>query len=126
MAEAGNLSPMRILLASDDVPFVARPSEAAAHRGVAVDRVSAETDVDVALARHGSNVYVVDAHAAVRRSARAATAFAARHPGIPVIVLAEGADAPAAAGLVLLDRLRSSERLLGAIETAYVAACSII
>lgn len=126
MADAGNLSPMRILLASEDLPFVDKLSAAAAHRGVAVDRVSAETDVDVALARHGSNVYVVDANAAVRRGARAATAFAARHPGIPVVLLADGADAPAAAGLVLLDRLRSSERLIGAIETAYVAACSII
>ena len=110
MAEAGNLGPMRILLASEDLSFVDKLTAAAADRGVAVDRVSAETDVDVALARHGSNVYVVDANAAVRRGARAATAFAARHPGIPVVILADGADAPAPAGLVCVQ---SPERSVG-------------
>jgi DNA-binding NtrC family response regulator len=81
-----------ILLASDDIPFVDRLSAAAAERGLALHRLTAETDVDVALARHGANVYVVDADAAPRRGARSATAFAARHPGIPVVLLAEHAD----------------------------------
>jgi len=126
MAEAGKLRPMSILLASDDVPFADRLSAAAADRGVAVHRLSGETDVDVALARHGANVYVVDADTAVRRSARSATAFAARHPGIPVVLLADRTDVPASAGLLLLDKFRSTERLLGAIETIYTAASSIV
>lgn len=118
--------PLSILLASDDVPFADMLSAAAADRGVTLHRLTAEQDVDVALARHGANVYVVDADRAVRRGARSATAFAARHPGIPVVLLADRADAPAGAGLVLLDRLRSSERLIGAIETVYAAASSMI
>lgn len=69
-------------------------------------------------------MYVLDADGAPRRGARSATAFAARHPGIPVVLLADRADAPAAAGFVLLDKWRSSERLLRAIETVYAAACS--
>jgi DNA-binding NtrC family response regulator len=116
---------MTILLASEDVPFADELSAAAADRGVAVHRLTAETDVDVALARHGANVYVVDADTGVRRGARSATAFAARHPGIPVVLLADGADAPAAAGLLLLDKWRSADRLLGALETIYTAASSI-
>jgi DNA-binding NarL/FixJ family response regulator len=116
---------MRILLASEDIPFVDKLSAAAADRGVAVDHLSAETDVDVALARHGANVYVVDADTGVRRGARSATAFAARHPEIPVVVLADR-DAPAAAGLLLLDKWRSTDRLLAAIETIYAAGSSII
>ena len=115
---------MRILLSSEDIPFADKLSAAAADRGVAVHRLSAETDVDVALARHGANVYVVDADTAVRRGARSATAFAARHPGIPVVLLAERTDLPAAAGFLLLDKWRSTERLLGAIETIYTAASS--
>ena len=39
MAEAGKRGPMRILLASEDIPFVDKLSAAAADRGVAVDRV---------------------------------------------------------------------------------------
>jgi len=118
--------PLSILLASDDAPFVDKLSAAAAERGVGLHTLTEEEDVDVALAQNGANVYVVDADRAVRRGTRSATAFAARHPGIPVVLLADRADAPAAAGLVLLDKLRSSERLLGAIEAAYAAACSII
>jgi DNA-binding NtrC family response regulator len=118
--------PLSILLASDDLPFVDKLSAAAAERGVALHTVGAEQDVDVALAQNGANVYVVDANRAVRRGARSATAFAARHPGIPVVLLADRADAPAAAGLILLDKLRPTAGLLGAIETAYVAACSMI
>jgi DNA-binding NtrC family response regulator len=117
---------MNILLASDDVPFVDKLSAAAAERGVALHTLSSDQDVDVALVRHGANVYVVDANTAVRRGARSATAFAARHPGIPVVLLADRADAPAAAGLVLLEKLRPTEGLLGAIELIYAASCSIL
>jgi DNA-binding NarL/FixJ family response regulator len=89
--------------------------------------MSAEQDVDVALAQNGANVYVVDADAAPRRGARSATAFAARHPGIPVVLLADRADTSmAAAGLLLLDKWRSGDRLLAAIETAVGAASSIL
>jgi DNA-binding NtrC family response regulator len=117
--------PLSILLASDDAPFVDELSAAAAERGFALHTVGAEQDVDVALVQNGANVYVYDADGAPRRGARSATAFAARHPGIPVVLLADRADAPAAAGLILLDKVRPTERLLGAIETAYVAACSM-
>jgi DNA-binding NtrC family response regulator len=118
--------PLSILLASDDAQFIRKLSNAAVERGVAIHALAAEQDVDVALAQKGANVYVVDADGAPRRGARSATAFAARHPGIPVVLLADQADAPATAGLVLLDKGRSSERLLRAIETAYVAASSIL
>jgi DNA-binding NtrC family response regulator len=117
---------MSILLASDDIPFVDKLSTAAADRGVALHHLSDETDVDVALARHGANVYVVDADAAVRRGARSATAFAARHPDIPVALVAERTDAPAAAGLLLLDKWQPTEGLLRAIELIYATACSTI
>jgi DNA-binding NtrC family response regulator len=117
---------MTILLASEDVPFADELSAAAADRGVAVHRLTAETDVDVALARHGANVYVVDADTGVRRGARSATAFAARHPGIPVVLLAEEPDAEAVHGLVLLDKWRPTEGLLGAIELAYAEQRSTV
>jgi len=110
---------LSILLASDDVPFVDKLTAAAAERGVALHTLTAEQDVDVALAQNGANVYVVDANRAVRRGARSATAFAARHPGIPVVLLTDGGDAPAPAGLVLLDKLRPTDGLLGAIELVY-------
>jgi DNA-binding NtrC family response regulator len=116
MAELG---PMHILLASDDGPFVDQLMAAAADRGVDLHIVSRETDVDVALARHGANIYVLDADAAVRRGARSATAFAARHPGIPVVLVAERPGSSAVGGLVLLDKWRPSEGLLGAIAVAY-------
>lgn len=117
---------LSILLASDDLPFVDELTAAAAERGVALHTLTAEQDVDVALAQNGANVYVVDANRAVRRGARSATAFAARHPGIPVVLVAERTDLQAAAGLLLLDKLRSTERLLGALETIYAAGSSIL
>ncbi|MGN6798932.1 MAG: hypothetical protein ACTHKS_12380 [Gaiellaceae bacterium] len=118
--------PISILLASDDASFVDELGAAAADRGVALHTLTAEQDVDVALARHGANVYVVDADRAPRRGARSATAFAARHPGIPVVLLTERADAPAVAGMILFDKLRSAEPLLSAIEGLFAAVRSTI
>lgn len=115
---------MHILLASDDVPFVDQLAAAAADRGLDLHTIPLETDVDVALARHGANIYVLDADAAVRRGARSATAFAARHPGIPVVVLADRPDPAGFGSLFLVDKWRPAEGLLGAIETAYAEQCS--
>ena len=122
----GRPRPISILLASDDIPFVDELSAAAAERGVALHRIPAGMDVDVALARHGANVYVVDAGAALRRGARSATAFAARHPEIPVVVLAGRAPAPTVDGVPLLDKRRSTHRLLAAIDHAYAEQRSTI
>jgi DNA-binding NtrC family response regulator len=119
-----NPRPLSILLASDDIPFVDKLTAAAEERGVELHTLAADQDVDVALVRHGANVYVVDADAAVRRGARSATAFAARHPDIPVALVAERTDAPAAAGLLLLDKWQPTEGLLRAIELIFSSACS--
>ena len=114
------LRPIRILLASDDAPFVERLVEAAAARSISIDFTQAAEDIDVALARYGSNVYVLDTEDALPRGARSATAFAALHPDIPVVLIADRAGSRTVAGLLLLEKWRSTDRLLGEIELAFL------
>jgi hypothetical protein len=114
------LRPIRILLASDDVTFVDRIASAARDRSVAIACVSGDADVHLELVRHSSNVLVFDADEALPRGARYATAFAALHPGVPVVLIAERAETSTVAGLLLLEKWCSTERLLGEIELAYL------
>lgn len=114
------LRPIRILLASDDVKFVDRIANAARDRSVAITCVSGDADVHFELLRHSSNVLVLDAEDALPRGARSATAFAALHPGVPVVLLADRAETSTVAGLLLLEKWCSTERLLGEIELAYL------
>ena len=114
------LRPLRILLASDDPPFAERLAEAARERDIALTCVPVGTDVHVALAANGSNVYVLDTRDALPRGARSATAFAALHPDIPVVLVAESAVTRTVAGLLLLEKWRSTDRLLGEIELVFL------
>jgi hypothetical protein len=122
-ANPGNLHalrPIRILLASDDDEFAARMATAAQDVAIRIDHIPLETNVEVALVRNGSNVYVLDAGDALGRAARLATAFAALHPSVPVILVADRAASTAVDSVPLLDKWRSAERLLGQIELAYL------
>jgi len=114
------LRPLRILLASDDAPFAERLADGAHERKVALTCVPGDTNIDVALARYRSNVYVLDTRDALPRGARSATAFAALHPDIPVVLVAERAVSRTVAGLLLLEKWRSTDRLLGEIELAFL------
>ena len=114
------LRPISILLASDDSPFAERLADAAHERKVALTCVPADTNIDVALVRYGSNIFVLDADDALPRGARSATTFAALHPDIPVVLVVEGASVRSVSGLLLLDKWRSTERLLGEIELAFL------
>jgi hypothetical protein len=110
---------MRVLLVTDDDQFGSRIAEAAAGQGVQLARASTTDDLDTTSVRHEPNVVAVDGRGTLRRSARAAVGFAARHPRIAVVLVA---DRPALAigGVRLVDAWRSPERLLGALELARV------
>jgi DNA-binding NtrC family response regulator len=114
------LQPMRILLVSDDTKFADRVVSAAARQGLHIARAASEDDLDVATIRHASNVIVLDARDALRRTVRAATVFAALHPGLSVVLVAGGAAAPSVSGVRLVDTWSSAERLLGKVERAYL------
>ena len=132
------LRPISILLASDDwtrmeysyyvlkgngldEPTVMRAINTAKRRFyLRPAYLSADTNIDVALVRYGSNIFVLDADDALPRGARSATTFAALHPDIPVVLVVEGASVRSVSGLLLLDKWRSTERLLGEIELAFL------
>ena len=112
------LRPMRVLLVTDDDQFGSRIAEAAAGQGVQLARASTTDDLDTTSIRHEPNIVAVDGRRTLRRSARAAVGFAARHPLIAVVLVADGPPAVAVGGVRLVDAWRSPERLLGALEFA--------
>jgi DNA-binding NtrC family response regulator len=114
------LRPMRILLVSDDTKFADRVVSAAARQGLHIARAASEDDLDVATIRHAPNVIVLDARDALRRAVRAATVFAALHPSIAVVLVADGATTPDVSGVRLVDKSSSAERLLGEVERAFL------
>lgn len=114
------LRPMRILLVSDDATFADRVVSVAASQGLSIASASSEDNLDLTALRHGANVVVLDTHDALRRTVRDATAFAALHPAVAVVLVTDGATAPSVSGLRLVDKWRSPERLLGEVEQAYL------
>jgi DNA-binding NtrC family response regulator len=114
------LRPMRILLVSDDTKFADRIVSAATRQGLHIARAASEDDLDVATIRHAPNVIVLDARDALRRAVRAATVFAALHPSIAVVLVADGATTPDVSGVRLVDKSSSAERLLGEVERAFL------
>lgn len=114
------LRPMRILLVSDDTKFADRVVSAAARKGLHIARAASEDDLDLATIRHAPNVIVLDARDALRRAVRAATVFAALHPSIAVVLVADGATTPDVSGVRLVDKWSSAERLLGEVERAFL------
>jgi DNA-binding NtrC family response regulator len=114
------LRPMRILLVSDDTKFADRVLSAAARQGLHIARAASEDDLDVATIRLASNVIVLDARDALRRAVRAAAVFAALHPSVAVVLVADGATTPDISGVRLVNKWSSAERLLGEVERAFL------
>ena len=119
-ADVRLLHPIRIVLSTDDSAFADRLRTAAGERRFELACVPASEDPELALVRHAADVFVLDADIAPARGARAALAFAALHPEIPVVVVVEKPTTATVAGLPLLDKWRSAERLVGEIERAYL------
>jgi hypothetical protein len=114
------LRPISILVASNDDPFSGRLVDEAGASGVPLSRVPADANLEVALAESGANVLLLDVGDALGRGARRVTAFAALHPDVPVVVAADRPAAPTLCGVPMLDKWRSTERLLAEIELAYL------
>ncbi len=114
------LRPMRILLVSDDGKFADRVVSAATRHGFHIARAASEDDLDVATIHNASNVIVLDARDALRRAVRSATVFAALHPSVAVVLVADGATTPDVSGVRLVDKWSSAERLLGEVERAFL------
>ncbi len=109
---------MRILLVSDDDPFAERVIALAASRGVGISRAHRDDDLELMAIRHGANIVALDTNDALRRTARAATAFAGLHPQIAVVLVSSGATAATFSGLPLVDKWWTPERLLLELERA--------
>jgi DNA-binding NarL/FixJ family response regulator len=111
---------MRVLLVTDDVRYADRVAAAAALLGVPVIVSPTDENVDATAARAAPNVVVFDAEDAFSHMARVASAFAAIHPQMAVAIVASRATERRARSLLVFDRWRSAERLLGELERAYV------
>ena len=123
IAAPGNVRafrPISILVASSDERFSGRLADEAGASGVTLSRVPAGSNLEVALAQSGANVVLLDVGDALGRDARVVTAFAALHPDVPVVAAAERPAAPTFCGVPMLDKWRSTDRLLADIELAYL------
>ena len=123
IAAPGNvraLRPISILVASNDDPFSGRLVDEAGAAGVTLSLVPAGANLEVALAQSGANVVLLDVGDALGRGARLVTAFAALHPDVPIVVVAERPAAPTFCGVPMLDKWRSTDLLLADVEHAYL------
>ena len=69
------------------------------------------------------NVVVLDADNKIARTSRTATVFAALHPRIATVIVAERAPERIVGNLQVVDKRRSAERLLGDLEHALLGLC---
>lgn len=114
------LHPMRVLLVSDDNDYANGIVFAAASRGVLATVVPAEEDVEVETKRSGADVVIFDGGETYAPILRLGSAFAAVHPRIAVGVVANRVAERSAGNLLVMDRWRSAERLLGELDRARI------
>jgi len=115
------LRPMRIVLVTDDLRYSDMFLAAAARRGIPVIVAAADDDIDAVVAHNSPNVAVFDGGDSLARTARTAAAFAVVNPDIAVGVVADRAETRRSGNLVVIDRWRSVERLLGELQRVFVA-----
>ena len=115
------LRPMRIVLVTDDLRYSDMFLAAAARRGIPVIVAAADDDIDAVVAHNSPNVAVFDGGDSLARTARTAAAFAVVNPDIAVGVVADRAETRRSGNLVVIDRWRSVERLLGELQHVFVA-----
>lgn len=97
--------PLRVLLVSDDDAFADELAALALDGGGELGRAAPHEDLELAAYRHGANVVAVDVDAALRRRIRTATAFAAAHPGVTIVLLASEPGEAVFAGLPVVAKL---------------------
>ncbi len=114
------IRPMRILLVTDDDGYADEVALAAALRGVDLELAAVGDDLDAATTLHLPNVVVLDAHDALTRTSRTASVFAALHPRIAIVLVANRAPERSVGGIHVVDKWRSAERLLQELEHAFL------
>ena len=114
------IRPMRILLVTDDARYADEVACAASRRGVDVALAPVDDDLDSAVNLHAPNVVVVDAHNRLARASRTATVFAALHPRIATVIVANRAPERNVGGVHVVDKQRSAEGMLGELERAFL------
>jgi DNA-binding NtrC family response regulator len=117
---------MRILLVTDDARYADEVTSVAARRGVDLALASVGDDLDGAATRSAPNVLVLDANNKLARTSRTATVFAALHPRIATIVVANHAPERSVGDVQVIDKWRSAERLLGELEHAFLGLGSAL
>ncbi len=114
------IRPMRILLVTDDARYADEVASAAARRGVDLELAAVGDDLDDATTENAPNLVVLDADNRLARTSRTATVFAALHPRIATVVVANRAPERSVGDVLVIDKWRSAERLLGELEHAFL------
>jgi PleD family two-component response regulator len=101
------LRPMRILLVTDDARYADDVVSAAATAGLHVDLATNKENLELIALRTTPNVVVLDANDRLTTTARAATVFAALHPGILVVLVAVGGPDRGNSNFRVFDKWRA-------------------
>jgi DNA-binding NtrC family response regulator len=120
IANVRAIRPMRILLVTDDGHYAEALGSAASLQGLELSLASVGDDLDAATRLHTPNVVVLDAHDTLARTSRSATVFAALHPRVATVIVANHAVERSVGNVHVVDKGRSAERLLGDLEHAFL------
>jgi ActR/RegA family two-component response regulator len=118
LANVHAIRPMRILLVTDDGRYADTVAAAASLRHVDFTLAAVDDDLEATTTSHTPNVVVLDADNKIARTSRTATVFAALHPRIATVIVAERASERIVGNLQVIDKRRSAECLLGDLEHA--------
>ena len=120
VANVRAIRPMRILLVTEDTCYADEVASAASRRGVDLALAAVGDDLDSATNLHTPNVVVLDAQNRLARASRTATVFAALHPRIATVVVANRAPERSVGSVHVVDKWCSADRLLQELERAFL------
>ncbi len=110
-----------VLLLTGDDRLARDVARVCIDRGHPVSRIEAVADLHLALtASERPDVLLFDAGDSLDHGARIASTVAAIHPGVAIVLAANGVERRSRDGFRLVDRMRAGERFVDELELACI------
>jgi hypothetical protein len=114
-------STFHVLLLTSDDRLARDVARVCAERGYPISRIEAVADLNLAMAgvTH-PDVLLFDTGDRLDECAQIAATVAAIHPGVEIVLAADGSEARSKDGFRLVDRKRTGERFVDELELACI------
>jgi hypothetical protein len=115
-----HLHGLRVLLKTHDERLAREVARVTEERGYRISRLETLRDLPVALAASSPSVLLLDTDESLEHGMLSARAAATAYPTLPIVLVTDDPPARSEEGFRLIDRWRTGERIVDALELAHI------